>query len=405
MIKSLIIINIFISIVFANQEAKIKSSIPIPETKILKKNVNNCDNICLNKFILDEQIFSFLANVPDKVNNFALKEQKLILQSIFNIKNHNESFGSLKIALLLPEKVIGRYSSSTTKAVFSYLLTKKSKFQIKSFFIDKEDNQSISKALENINKDNFKFVIAPMTLKGAKIISKLSPQTFIFFPTIHASKIKSRSKYLFFGGIDYNAQIQKLLTYQKNRRIALFYDNSVVGRKLNSTVILKLKKSLPNTRISINRAVSKKTSEFSQIFKDNNRTVGLSYFLNTTVVQSSILLAQLTSFDQEPSLILSTQINYTPTLLSMTQPSDRNKVLIANSISKINDRYITDANSLLNNDIIYDKINYSTTVGLDYFFHLITGKERIYKEVMIENQIRYSIRIMKPLRSKFAEIR
>jgi len=401
--RYIIFFSIFFAIGFSNT-TRVKSKIPIPQNKILKRYSSNCNSKCLTNLIIKGKVFTFLANMSNNVNNFALKEQKLILESVLNIKN-NSSLDEIKIALLLPDKIIGRYSESTTKTVFSYLLTKKHKFQVKSYFIDVESRKSISRALNQINRDKFKFVIAPMTNRGATIISKLNPEIFIYFPTIHSSEIKDRSKYMFFGGIDYKAQIRKLVRYIKNRKISLFYDSSKKGRELNSIVVSELKRSKKRVRISLNRSVSKKHSDFSHLFKDNNKTIGNTYFLNTTKVKSSILLAQLTSFDQEPSLILSTQINYTPIILSMTQPYDRKKMLIANSISNIDNKKIVDTNLLFNNDIKYDWINYSTTVGIDYLFHLMSGKKRLYRERFVDNQLQYRIRVMKPLEAKFLEVK
>jgi len=402
--KYIIILNILFSIIFADIVAKIESTIPLPETKILKKVLLDCNSSCLTDLIIEEQIFSFLAQLPDDIDNFVLKEQRLILESLLNISN-SSSLDEIRVALLLPDKIIGRYSESTIKTVFAYLLTKDHKFHIKSYFIDKEDNRSISTALENINRDNFRFVIAPMTSKGAKVIAKLNPDIYLYFPTIHSLEIEERTPYMFFGGINYKVQIEKLVSYIGDRNISLFYDSSKKGKALNSMVLSELNRSKPDNIISIKRTVSKDSSNFSNLFKDNNKTFGNSYFLNTTQVQSSILLAQLTSYDQEPSIVLSTQINYTPILLSMTQPYDRKEMLIANSISNIENRLVVETNSIFNNDIVYDWINYSTTVGIDYIFHMMSGKKRFYKEHFIDNQLIYSIRIMKPLEAKFLELK
>jgi len=362
-----------------------------------------CNTECLTKLIFDEQIFSFLANIPkSKTDSLMLNEQKLFFESILNIERLELS-NNINIALLLPEKVIGRYSELTAKTVFSYLLNRNKKFKVKSYFIGNENNESISKALENIHRDGFKFVIAPMTVKGAKIVGNLDSSLYIYFPTIFTSEIENKNRRMFFGGINYELQITQLTKYINDRNISLFYDDSLKGKELNSMVLTELDKTKPRTRISFNMAVSRENSDFSNLFKDRNDTVGNIYFLNTTKVKSSILLAQLTSFDQEPSLILSTQTNYSPVLLSMTQPYDRKNMLIANSISDDN-QDIADTNALFNNDITYDAINYSTTLGVDFLFHLISGQKRLYKEPLVNNQIIYSIRIMKPLQASFSEI-
>lgn len=401
-IMILLTISIFILNLESREPRKL-SPIPLPETKILKKDTILCDDSCLDQLLINGQIFSFLANSDGEIENLWIKERKLILEASLNIKNSNEE-NVIKIALLLPETIIGRYSSSITKSIFSFLLAKDAKFVLKSYFIEDENNSSISTAIENITSDGFRFVIAPMTIDGAKIISELSPKLYFFFPTIHSENIFKRNEFLYFGGINYHSQIEKLLQYFDGEKVALFYDDSTKGEELNNIVLDELNRTFPNMDLTTNEKVSKTSTDFSKLFKDNNSTVGQSYFINTTKVKSSIILAQLTTYDQEPKLILSTQINYTPILLSMTQPNDRKNMLIANSISKVEDETITDINLLLSNDINYDWINYSSTVGADYFYFLLSGKPRVYDEQVIDNQIIYNIRIMKPLEAKFIDV-
>ena len=127
------------------------------------------------------------------------------------------------------------------------------------------------------------------------------------------------------------------------------------------------------------------------------------YFINTTQDKNSIILAQLTTFDQQPSKIFTTQTNYSSLILDMTQPYDRKNVYIANIIAKDINEQLLDTNSIFDNDIFYDWVNYSTSIGLDYFFHLTTGKFRLFNEPIINNQVDYYIRIMRPKTSKFEE--
>jgi SRSO17 transposase len=114
-------------------------------------------------------------------------------------------------------------------------------------------------------------------------------------------------------------------------------------------------------------------------------------------------MSQLTLYDVNTSSVLSTQINYNPELLLLTQPKDREHMLIANSINYHNNIMI-ESNSLLQNNIVYDWINYATTIGADYFYHLITSAHREYPQEMIEHQIEYPISIVKPTFSRFITV-
>ena len=86
----------------------------------------------------------------------------------------------------------------------------------------------------------------------------------------------------------------------------------------------------------------------------------------------------------------------------MTQYGDRKNMIVANSIS-INKDMITEANALLSNDIVYDWINYSTTVGIDLFFNAITNTPREYPLSLVNNQISYPINLVKPSYARFVD--
>jgi len=113
-------------------------------------------------------------------------------------------------------------------------------------------------------------------------------------------------------------------------------------------------------------------------------------------------MSQLTLYDTNTTNILFTKINYDPLILSMTQYIDREKMIIANSITEENN-VIIQANALLNNDIVYDWINYSTTIGVDYFYKQITGEDREYKTPIEDSQMIYDIKLIKPGFSKFSK--
>jgi SRSO17 transposase len=115
-----------------------------------------------------------------------------------------------------------------------------------------------------------------------------------------------------------------------------------------------------------------------------------------------MIMSQLTLYDTNVTNILSTQINYDPLLLSMTQYVDREKMIIANSITQENNTII-ESNALLGNDIRYDWINYTTTVGIDYFYNKITGGDREYNIEISDNQMIYDVELLRPGLSKFSK--
>lgn len=178
---------------------------------------------------------------------------------------------------------------------------------------------------------------------------------------------------------------------------------SVIAQEENSTVApLEEVQWTPETtdKVVINYFVSKRTTNLESYLKDKEEILNASFFINTPIIKSGMILSQLTLYDVNATNILSTQINYDPLLLSMTQYIDRKDMVVANSITQHNSVLI-ETNALLGNDIVYDWINYTTTVGVDYFYSLITDEERTYNIPMKNNQMLYDIELLQPSHSKF----
>jgi len=337
--------------------------------------------------------------------------------SILNL-GANTFSSKLKIALLLPYNKIGKYASSTTNASLAYLMTKNHSFKLKSYKIQNEEIKEIEKTIDIIKNDGFSYVIAPVTQIGAKNISIINPTINIYFPTINKKDINTTSKNLYFGGIDYQAQSDKLLK-EAVSPLVIFYDKSTIGRKLanyeentfkyknvyldENTKDFNLTESLDVNKTVIKFSIPRRTTNLEKYLKGNEDINGSSCFINTPIVKTGMIMSQLTLYDTnttEITNILSTQINYDPLLLSMTQYTDRKNMIIANSITKQNN-VIIESNALLNNDIVYDWINYTTTVGIDYFYSKITSESREYDINLQNNQMQYNIELIKPSYSKF----
>ena len=425
------------------------STIPLPKTYIQNLDPYPCNIDCMQQLVANEQIFSFLAYAQDRVDDPALNELRLIHISLLNLGSVRQD-DKLRIALLLPHRVIGRYAFSTTNTVFSYMLTKNRAFEIKSFQVESESYEDLSQAFQTIESEAFYYVIAPVTQGGANTISAINPELNIFFPTINKNDINTTSESFYYGGIDYRAQIDALLAEAKTS-LVIFYDKSRLGQDLegytkeeyakllsmeenatamamldeNGSLVLndeqndeeplmdeegfdevltpeeaaqKAYEERPKTVLSY--AIEKTTSNLEKELNENREIQFANFFLNTPIIKSSMVLSQLTLFDVNVSGILSTQISYDPLILSMTQYKDREQMLIANSISS-NNNVLIETNALLSNDIVYDWINYATTLGTDFFYHLITRDEREYQLPMVNNQIQYPINLVRPSFSRF----
>ncbi len=412
------------------------SNIPIPKIYIQNLDPYPCNEECLQEYIENEKIFSFLSHVDSKLDNQELDDIRMMSVSILNLGS-NILLDKVRIAILLPYKIIGKYASSTTNASFAYLITRNRSFELKSYKIESENMADIFSALLKIKEDGFEYVIAPLTKKGATIVSELNPEINIYFPTIHKQDVNATSEYLYYGGIDYRAQ-NELLLRESVSPLVIFNDKSAIGKKLanyqqsrfNEINITRppaepedINYSLENDsfedinysqeydeeqteflsldeKVIVKFTIPKRITNLEKQLKKNKKIQKGTFFLNTPIVKSGMIMSQLTLYDANATNILSTQINYDPLLLSMTQYKDRKDMIIANSITS-NNNVLIETNSLLGNDIVYDWINYTTTVGMDYFFSLITKESREYHIDMIDNQMVYPIELLKPSKSRF----
>lgn len=407
------------------------SNIPLPKSYIQNLDPYICDEDCLQEYIDKEMIFSFLAHADKKLANPAQDEIRAMNIAVFNLGHFNAD-GELKIAMLLPYKKIGKYASSTTNAAFAYLMSKNHSFMLKSYKIESEEQGALEIALEKIREDGFGYVIAPLTQKGAESLISIDADINIYIPTIHRDDVVSNSPYLLFGGIDYKLQSDMLLK-EAISPLVIFSDKSQTGQKLagyqeeqflhphpepvddsNSFLFgneISVYQDVSDTqelqraaeiesRKSIKYFLSRQTTNLEHYLKENKRILNASFFINTPIIKSGMVVSQLTLYDANATNILSTQINYDPLLLSMTQYIDRKEMIVANSITKRNN-VIIETNNLLGNDILYDWINYTTTVGIDYYYSEITGADREYMIDMKENQMHYETELLRPSVSRF----
>jgi SRSO17 transposase len=409
MIKKLFLLTVINVLLFS--ESFLVSNIPLPTTKILNLDPYPCDEVCLKEYLDNGMIFSFLAYTNDTILvSKELQETRNIYVSVLNLGSFAVT-KKIKIALLLPYKKIGKYASTTTNATFAYLMARNLSFELKSYDINDENIDTINEKLNEIKNDGFNYIIAPLTQKGVNNIISLNPTLNIYFPTINKKDIDTYNENLYFGGIDYQAQSQKLLK-KASSPLVIFYDNSPLGQKLANMQeedFLNMDfENLQNVMLEHNDkekkvikfSVASRTTNLENKLKNNPTLEDSSVMLDTPLVKSGMIMSQLTLFDVNTTNILSTQINYNPLLLSITQYQDRKNMFIANSITQQN-AVFTQTNALLGNDIVYDWINYSTTIGIDFFVSKITNAVRKYNLQMQDNQIVYPIELIKPKYSKF----
>ena len=210
----------------------------------------------------------------------------------------------------------------------------------------------------------------------------------IYLPLINKNEIENIEKLsklnVIFGAISYKEQFNKLIEYSDTKSLVELYDNTAIGYTLHSY--------LKSNNLKYTKQVDDNNGRYKNFLKNNKKLDNSTIILNTPIVKSSILLSAITVEELNISKIISTQLNYTPLLFSLTQKQDRVKLIVANSIGKIPNE-LQEYNQLIGNNILYSWVNYSSIVGVEY---LLTGNIDIFSDLTLEeNQIIYPVNLYK----------
>lgn len=305
-----------------------------------------------------------------------------------------------QIALIVPQKTIKSYSSIVINSSLAYLLKQSADIRLKIILTDDEKEENLAKALKEIEDENIAFVIAAVTINGAAYLTQNAEDMVIYMPLVHKKAMSMQAgKNIYFGSIDYEAQIQKLLEFSGDD-IASFYSDMTLSSFLNQKIL----DLAPNAKIRLYRVPSQKP-DYARILKSQGSLDGASVFLNTPLITSAILSSQLRVHDYEVNSLLLTQLGYSPVLLNLTQSADRKTMLIANSIDNQDDE-LSFLNEIFVQNLDYNWVAYATSVGLDYFYaNLLNPKaNRLFKEEIIDSQVIYKITLMRALDFSFAPL-
>jgi len=316
------------------------------------------------------------------------EEKKTILQ-----KDH--------IAIIYPSSEINRYALEATKTINGYLLEahKDSPYHIESADIMTQSPKNIKNAIIAIADKGIKKIILMITkqyfnvLKDSDITS-LGDVTIVL-PLINKSEVNMDSSLekldILFTGISYEDQFKKLVEYSNNAPLVDFYDNSSIGTTLHQFA--------SQHQIKYSRKINDNNGYYKKIVKSlTNRLNDSALILNTPIVKSSMLLSALTAEEVYPSVILSTQLNFTPLVFSLTQRFDRDNLVVASSIGEFPEN-IEGYSELLGNNILYNWVNYSSMIAVEY---LRTGNINIFKDLkIVKKQVIYPVKLYKVRKNSF----
>lgn len=291
-----------------------------------------------------------------------------------------EDDGLNRIAVIYPSKIVGKYVKSTLSTISAFLIYNNKPFVIEVFNTNNEDPQSILREVNNLNNKGFTKVIALFTQNGFNILESLDESKLAkyYFPFINKAEVFTNNENFIFGGISYPEQLDLLQTLSSGRN-TMFYVKSYIGNKLRDAYINSFENS------GIIKEIKRKNNRYKYILNDK-RMKGTTVLLNTPIIKSSIIMTQLTAFDIYPSKVLSTQLNYNPLLIKLTQARDRENFFVVNSIAQV-DTFIEDYTNLLGADIAYKWVDYSTLVGINYLLN--ENESEMIRTQVIDGQVNY----------------
>jgi len=301
----------------------------------------------------------------------------------------------MKLAFIYPSQIVARYAKSSINTVLGYFDYKKVKYEIKIFDTLSEDETSIQKAFLNAKENGFTNVIALFTPRVTDFLHSIDTSDLkVYLPLSRKQNLLYANNNFIYGAISYEDQINKLFEYS-NTNNTMFYQNSFLGSKLKTIYESTF------SDVKITKEIKNKRNYYKGIVKDY-RIKNSTLFLNTPIIKTSILLSQLRAYSIYPKVILSTQINYNPKILTLTQVKDRSNFVLASSIDVVDDS-LRDSISSFGSDIIYNWVDYSTLVGVNYLYDQnISG---LINTRIEDNQVMYEPKLLKTTAYGFLEIK
>ena len=358
------------------------SPIPVPTWQISDLDPTPYDDAMLEEALEKGEIFTFLAKATNTQNENLQTFRRRYLTAL-----HIGGFGgtgrAFRVAFVVPEKVIGKYAQSTTQSALAYLAGRGAPFEMDVFPAGDENNETLDAVAAELRQGGYDLTVAPVTVKGAAHLCETLSGMRIYIPTLHRDRIECDNPDITFGGIDYRAQIETLsYLVESNATIVTVSDGSGLSKMLDGMVA---------EFVDINDSLLLGNSGYYKDLIERHEDLNQStIFLDTPVIKSSLFLTQMTLADYQPVRVLSTQLNYSPLLLTLTQYHDRENMVVASAIGTF-DPEITEQAALLGRDIRFNWLNYATLVGLDMEYAFNTGSDRASLETMVNGSVQYSL--------------
>ncbi len=307
-----------------------------------------------------------------------------------------DSQEKVKVAFIYPSKYVAKYAKRAMATILGYLSFKDVDYDLKVLDTKDESIINIQSAFETLKQQEYNNVIALFTPRVNAQLQQLDLNDMrVYLPLVEKNDLIDTKSNFIYGSISYDEQIKKLIEFSPSVKNTMFYQDSFLGKRL------KTKFESLGVSISVEKMIKKKRNYFRGLVKDyrlNNSTV----FLNTDIVKTSLILSQMTAYRVNPNLVMSTQNNYDPKLISLTQAKDREKFVVANSIDDIDEK-LEDSIETFGANVKYEWVDYSVLVGINYLFD--SNNSGLILTKVEDNKVVYEPRLFKSTAFGFIEIK
>jgi len=343
-----------------------------------------------NETIIKEEIID---NKGSK--NEIIEDSEELLAAINEaVLNFDETKAKIKLAFVYPSSLVSKYAKNSINTVAGYLSSLNTNYNLEVIDSINESEDNILKVIDTIKEKEITKVIALYTPNAINILNRVNlDDMIVYLPLIEEKESLIKNDNLIFGSISYEKQLQKLSDYINGTSV-LFYQDTYLGNKLRNSYEAVIGNTIAR------KEIRSSDTNFKNIVKDS-RLNGSIIYLNTNIVKSSLILSQIRANEMEPKAIFSTQINFDPMLLVLTQDKDRERLVIASSIESIDSR-LKDEILTYGGNINFEWVDYSTLVGVNY---LINGNNSFIPTKIDENQAIYNPRLFKSADYGFVEIK
>jgi len=393
-LKQILALILFVFVFFGCTQKQVVE-LKLPNKNKIEKQVQK------EKKVEEDSVTVVEEFTPIDIKESDIKEETIPNGSMNTIDEENiniqidETKAKIKIAFIYPSSLVSKYAKNSMNTISGYLSYKKADYNLVVIDCENESYDKISSAFSKIEEEGITKVIALFTPNAINTLNKVvSNDLKVYLPLIEKKDSLENNDNLIFGSISYDEQLKKLSYYSTGNN-AMFYQDTYLGSKL--------KRSYDNvvTNTTVRKEIKKNETNFKNIVNDY-RLKNSSLFLNTDLVKTSLILSQLRAYDVYPKIIFSTQLNYDPMLMILTQDKDREKLVIANSIDSV-DAKLKDEITTFGGNITYEWVDYSTLVGINYLYN--DSNSSSIPTQIVDNEVIYTPRLFKSTEVGFLEIK